>query len=73
MTIERMREHVSKVYPSPRWEEKVRNMPDIQVIAVYKDMQHYDRLKPKKSIKKKEPGIKKAVQLSIFDLPEFTT
>lgn len=44
-------------------------MPENQVIAVYKSMLETDRLTKKKRLKK-EPGIAKAVQLSIFDLPE---
>lgn len=71
MTVERMRENLSKVYPSPNWRLRVNAMDDRRVIAIYRSMLERGGLKPKKSHKKKEPGIRKAIQLSIFDLPEY--
>ena len=45
-------------------------MPDNQVVAIYKNMSRTDRFTKHKRLKKKEPGVIKAVQLTIFDLPE---
>ena len=47
-------------------------MPENQVIAVYKSMLETDQFIKKKRLKR-EPGITKAVQLTIFDLPEMKT
>ena len=71
MTVERMRTNLCKVYPSPKWRLRVMAMDDDRVIAIYKSMLEGGRLEPKKSRKPKEPGVRRAVQLSIFD-PEFS-
>lgn len=36
MSINRMRELVAAAYPGPGWKSKVKNMPDDQIIAVYR-------------------------------------
>jgi len=69
MTTEQMRSRLEKAYPGPRWRLRVMEMPESQVIAVYKSMLETDRFTKKKRLKR-EPGIAKAVQLTIFDLPE---
>lgn len=65
MTVEHMRTEVSKAYNSPKWKYRVEHMEDRQVIAIYKDMAAKGRFGNNK--KKKEPGIKRAEQLTIFD------
>ncbi len=35
MSIEQMRAHLAALYASPAWKEKVRRMPDKQVLAFY--------------------------------------
>jgi len=69
MTTDQMRSRLEKAYPGPRWRLRVMEMPDNQVVAIYKSMSETDRFTKKKRLKK-EPGIAKAVQLTIFDLPE---
>lgn len=68
MTTERMRTILAERYPGPAWRQKCLLMPERRVIAIYKSLERRGNLKKKP--KKKEPGVKKAVQLSIFDLPE---
>lgn len=69
MTVERMREALLVAYSGDKWKRKVWSMPDNQVIAVYKSMKSRDgRIKPTPGRKKLEPGIKRAVQISIFDM-----
>lgn len=70
MTIDRMRCTIAEAYPGPKWKLKVAMMPDNQVLAVYKSMRSNGYLYKHHGIKKKEPGVKKAVQTSIFDLLE---
>ena len=70
MTTDQMRCALAQVYHGPRWVIRVQNMKDSQVIAMYKSMKQEGRLYKHPTIKKKEPGIRKAVQLTIFDLPE---
>lgn len=70
MTTDQMRCRLEKAYPGPKWRLKVMEMPENQVIAVYKSMAETDRFTKKKRLKKKEPGVIKAIQLTIFDLPE---
>lgn len=50
--IEMKRTFVADLYPGPRWKEKVRKMPDSQVIAIYLREQG----KPPKNAKPKESG-----------------
>lgn len=35
MSVEQMRSLVIRAYPGPRWETKVRNMSDNQIVAMY--------------------------------------
>ena len=35
MTVEQMRVAITKAYPGRRWENKVKDMPDPQVVTVY--------------------------------------
>ena len=70
MTVEKMREKLTYVYGGPLWQIRVREMSNRQVIAVYSEMEKSGRLKAKNMNKKLEPGIKRARQLTIFDLPE---
>lgn len=66
MTIDQMRNALAQVYSGPTWRLRVSGMDDRQVIAIYKSMEREGRLEKKKL--KKEPGIKKCEQLSIFDI-----
>ena len=66
MTIDQMRNVLSQAYPGPKWQTKVKEMNNRQVVAIYRCMQEENRLHPKKM--KNEPGIKKAQQLTIWDL-----
>ena len=69
MTTDQMRCWLAERYPGPNWRLKCQTMSERRVVAIYKSVVN----RPKKKAKKKEPGIKKAVQLTIFDLPEFAT
>ena len=69
MTVDQMRCRLAEVYPGPKWYVRCMQMPENQVIAIYKNMSRTDRLKKKK--RKNEPGVIRVQQLSIFDLPEF--
>ena len=73
MTTDQMRCRLAEVYPGPKWRLKVMQMPENQVVAIYKNMSRTDRFTKHKRLKKKEPGVIKAVQLTIFDLPEMKT
>lgn len=70
MTVDKMRDRLTYVYGGPVWQMKVREMSNRQVIAVYSEMERSGRLKAKNVKKHMEPGIKKARQLTIFDMPE---
>lgn len=59
MTIEQMREYVSKMYPSDKWKFRVKTMPDNQIIAIY------HRLKEKPPKVKKDPKGEHYEQLSM--------
>lgn len=39
MTIEMMKDYLLHKYPTKQWMEKVKNMPDDQVIAIYMRLQ----------------------------------
>lgn len=69
MTTEAMRTRLAEVYPGPKWRMRLMQMPERQIIAIYKNMSRTGRLEKKRK-KKKEPGVIRAVQLTIFDLPE---
>ena len=66
MTSDQMRCWLAEKYPGPNWRLKCQTMPERQVVAIYKSLAQRQKRKLKK-----EPGIKYAVQLTIFDLPEF--
>ena len=62
MDVRGMREYVSGMYLSDTWKNRVKLMPDRQVIAIYKRMVQRGQ-KPEK------PPVKPVgEQLSIFDL-----
>ena len=71
MTTEQMRARLAEVYPGPKWHLRLAKMDDRQVVAIYKCMQRTGQLKRKKHQKKNEPGVRAAIQITIFDLPEF--
>ena len=71
MTVKQMREALTYVYGGPLWQIRIKEMDDRQVIAIYSDMERSGRLEGKNQKKKMEPGIRKARQITIFDLPEF--
>lgn len=69
MTVDKMRNMVADAYKGPLWRMKVQEMPDRQVIAVYKDMEQrgvFEQNKQKKSKFKlnEEP---ECMQLTIWD------
>ena len=35
MSVDQMREAITKVYPAERWQKKVAKMDDVQVMAIY--------------------------------------
>lgn len=45
MKVELMRSEITKVYPGKNWKTKVKNMSDVQVIAVYHSFLRNDRFK----------------------------
>ena len=48
MTVEAMRDYISKMYKSDKWQRRVRLMEDRQVIAIYKTMKARGQEPPKK-------------------------
>ena len=66
MDVNKMRCALSELYSGDNWRLKCQTMPDRQVVAIYKNMERTGRLKKKKP--KKEPGIKTAQQLTIYDV-----
>ena len=52
MSPENMRSAISNVYTGKKWKEKVRNMSDNQVMAVYFSFMEKSKLNPKKSVPK---------------------
>lgn len=66
MTVDQMREGLIAAYSGDRWKRKVWSMRDEQVIAVYKSVRSRG-VKRKDSRKKMEPGVKRAVQLTVWD------
>ena len=61
MTVDQMRIRLTKAYPGPKWKDKVRDMSDNQVIAVYYKFEKSGKLneKQKKHSVKKEQINKK--------------
>lgn len=72
MSIEQMRDAISKVHKSHWWKSKVANMPDNQVIAIYYSFLERGEFKEeaqiKREIKEQERIANEPIQLSIFDL-----
>ena len=64
VSMEYMRNKVSEAYESTNWANKVNNMPDRQVAAIYNNM--LDRVYFKCNRKRRKP-IKVYHQMSIFD------
>ena len=64
MEVYQKREKIKKVYPTETWYNKVNNMPDKQVMAIYFSMKESGKLdKPKKKTKETE----EFRQMTIFD------
>lgn len=69
MTVDQMRCALADVYSGPRWKLRCQRMPEKQVVAIYKTMKESGQLyRHMRKIKKKEPGIVKAVQITMLDL-----
>lgn len=67
MTVPNMRDAISTVYPYPKWTERVKNMPDRQVIAIYHKFMNEGKFnQSKEAIEKLE--FETAIQLSIWDI-----
>lgn len=62
ISVESMRTSISKLYDSWIWRERVKKMPDKQVMAIY-----YKSLESGKFNKKGTPG-RKPRQITLFDL-----
>ena len=67
MTVNQMRCKVAEAYSGPLWRLKVQEMPDKQIIAVYKDMEQRGVFEPKKKPKTKLNKEPKCEQLTIWD------
>lgn len=65
MDVAKMRCTLAELY-GPNWKLKCQTMPDRQVVAIYKSMERQGRLKKKP--KRREPNIKTAVQITIYDV-----
>lgn len=48
MTVEQMRERVGQAYPHPKWQARLREMGDRQIIAIYKHMAEKGQFQPKR-------------------------
>jgi hypothetical protein len=42
-----MRGEISKVYPGPKWKEKVKKMSDSQILAIYNSFKNCGKFKKK--------------------------
>ncbi len=62
MDVKAMRDYILKMYPGDRWQCKVTQMPDNQVMAIYFSMKKKGQQPVKESKKEK--------QLTIFDYDE---
>lgn len=62
MNVNEMRNYILKMYPGPRWVDKVAHMNDNQVMAIYFSM----KKKGQKPIKENP----KEKQITIFDYDE---
>ena len=68
MTVPQMRNAIYNAYPASKWQRRVLNMPDDQVIAVYYKLLNSGKLNPKPAPAKPQsfkPFVGK--QLSMFD------
>lgn len=54
MTVETMRHNISLMYDNPTWKEKVKNMPDNQVKAIFLRSQQNGYLEQRVKITKEE-------------------
>lgn len=45
MTTDAMRSALAEVYPGTKWENRVKHMPDFQIVAVYKRFERSGKLK----------------------------
>ena len=77
MKVEQMRSEIAKIYESVKWRNRVKKMPDNQVIAVYHSFLRNDifnmALKEKESktniVMPKDHGRKQAYeQMNMFDM-----
>ena len=70
MDVEKMRSTLAELYTGPGWKLRCQQMPDRQIVAIYKDMEKKGRLKQnaKRKSKRREPGIRTAQQITIYDV-----
>lgn len=66
MTIEQMRDYISRQYNGDKWKNRCKTMRPSQVMGIYYSMQSRDRDKEKKASQIKKDAV--GVQLTIFDL-----
>lgn len=64
MTNYQMRCEVANMYPSMKWKQRVNNMPDSQVYAIYKTNQQRKQLQRNEATKKIAEGYR---QMTMFD------
>ena len=69
-----VRAYVSALYDSPKWKNRVKNMPDRQCYAIYRSTEERKRKarvkareEEERKAKEKELGIKETVQLTLWD------
>ena len=67
MTIEKMRSLVADAYKGSLWRLKVKEMPNRQIIAIYKDLCARGAFEPKPKIKPKLHEEERCEQLTIWD------
>lgn len=69
MSVDQMRDAITKVYDNPTWAYKVRRMADNQVIAIYRTMQKSGKFdkKPRATGVLRKGKNANYRQLSIFD------
>lgn len=69
MTVDQMRTALKDAYPGPRWKLRCQDMSDRRVIAIYKSMESRGQLyRHKKKSKRNEPGVIRAVQITMLDI-----
>lgn len=56
-SIEQMRVDISRVYPSTTWENKVKRMPDAQVVAIYNKMSQNGQIKKARPLRVRTDGV----------------